>query len=71
MTVKTKGPGVAMSLIPDPLQSCVPPSAGTPTHATPLAAIRSRATLADPSTVTLAGPSVTPGDPQFATPADP
>ena len=63
MTVKIKGPGVAMSLIPDPLQCCVLPSAGTPTHATPLAAIRSRATPADPSTVTLAGPSVTPGDP--------
>lgn len=63
MTVNIREQGVAMSLAQDQLQSCVLLSAYIPTHATPLAAIQPPATLADHSTVTLTGPSVTPGDP--------
>ena len=67
MTVNIKEQGVAMSLMQDQLQSFVLLFAGTPAHATPLAAIQWLATLTDPSTVTLTGPSVTRTD---VTPAD-
>jgi hypothetical protein len=71
MTVNIREQSVVMSLSLDQFQSYVLLSAGIPTHATLLAAIQSPATLADHSTATLTGPSVTPVDQLFATPADP